>query len=93
MKKFKERTKKGKVGYILTLLFLCIILYFAYQFYQGNNFNDFIRSESNLYTSEFKRDSDVKYSKQRSYRIVSDKYNDAMFYKTIKIEKNRTYKV
>ena len=63
MKKFKERTKKGKVGYILTLLFLCIILYFAYQFYQGNNFNDFIRSESNLYTSEFKRDSDVKYSK------------------------------
>ena len=85
MKKFKERTKKGKVGYILTLLFLCIILYFAYQFYQGNNFNDFIRSESNLYTSEFKRDSEVKYSKQRSYRIVSEKYNDAMFYKKIKL--------
>ena len=93
MKKFKERTKKGKVGYILTLLFLCIVLYFAYQFYQGNNFNDFIRSESNLYTSEFKRDSEIKYSKQRSYRIVSDKYNDAMFYKTLKVEKNRPYKV
>ena len=91
--KFKERTKKGKVGYILTLLFLCIVLYFAYQFYQGNNFNDFVRSESNLYTSEFKRDSDVKYSKQRSYRIVSEKYNDSMFYKTIKVEKNKPYRV
>ena len=69
MKKFKERTKKGKVGYILTLLFLCIILYFAYQFYQGNNFNDFIRSEANLYTSEFKRDSDVKYSNNEHIKI------------------------
>ncbi|MEE0865874.1 MAG: hypothetical protein U0L98_03655 [Clostridia bacterium] len=91
--KFKGRTKKGKVGYILTLLFLCIVLYFAYQFYQENNFNDFIRSESNLFISEFKRDSEVKYSKQRSYRIVSPKYNDAMFYKKIKVEKNKPYKV
>ena len=32
--KFKDRTKKGKVGYILTLLFLCVVLYYAYQFYQ-----------------------------------------------------------
>lgn len=91
--KFKDRTKKGKVGYILILLFLCIVLYYAYQFYQGNNFNDFIRSEANLYTSEFKRDSDVKYSNKRSYRIVSKEYNDAMFYKTIKVNKNQPYKV
>ena len=56
MKKFKERTKKGKVGYILTLLFLCIILYFAYQFYQGNNFNDFIRNIfANLVSNKFVR--------------------------------------
>ena len=91
--KFKDRTKKGKVGYILILLFLCIVLYYAYQFYQGNNFNDFTRSEANLYTSEFKRDSDVKYSNKRSYRIVSKEYNDAMFYKTIKVNKNQPYKV
>ena len=91
--KFKERTNKGKVGYILTLLFLFIVLYYAYQFYQGNNFNDFVRSESNLYTSEFKRDSDIRISNKGSYRIVSKDYNDAMFYKKIKIEKNRPYKV
>lgn len=91
--KFKERSNKGKVGYILTLLFLFIILYFAYQFYQENNFNDFIRSEANFYTSEFKRDSNVKYSDKSSYRIVSQNYNDAMFYKKINVEKNKPYKV
>ena len=91
----KERKKniKGKIAYFLTLSFLLILLYFAYQYYQSNNFNDFIRSETNLYTSEFKRDNEVKYSGKRSYRITSQEYNDAMFYKTIEVEKNQAYKV
>ena len=68
----------------ITLIILLTILYFAYQFYQENNFNDFIRKESNLYTAEFKRDNEVKYSNQRSYRIKTDEYNDAMFSKEIR---------
>ena len=48
----------GKVIYVITLLFLLVILYFAYEYYQSNNFNDFIRSEKNLYTSKFKRDKE-----------------------------------
>lgn len=91
--KEKNKTIQGKITYFLTLLFLFILLYFAYQFYQSNNFNDFVRSETNLYTSEFKRDNEVKYSKQRSYQIFSEEYNDAMFYKKIKVEKNQPYKV
>ena len=95
----KERNKtiKGKVTYCITLIFLLILLYFAYQYYQTNNFNNFIRSETNLYTSEFKRDNEVKYSKQRSYKISSQEYNDAMFYKKIKARKccinNRQYMI
>lgn len=89
----KRETARGKVTYYITLIFLCILLYFAYQYYQANNFNDFIRSETNLYTSEFKRDSEIKYSEQRNYKISSQEYNDAMFYKTIKVEKNQPYKV
>ena len=53
----------GKVIYVITLLFLLVILYFAYEYYQSNNFNDFIRSEKNLYTSKFKRDKETKYHK------------------------------
>ena len=77
----------GKVIYVITLLFLLVILYFAYEYYQSNNFNDFIRSEKNLYTSKFKRDKETKYSQKSSYKISSDEFNDAMFYKEVQVEK------
>ena len=84
----KKHIKNG-----ITIIILLIILYFAYQFYQENNFNDFVRKESDLYTAEFKRDNEVKYSNQRSYRIKTDEYNDAMFSKEISVKKNTPYKV
>ena len=87
------KRKKHKISYYITLLILLIILYFVYQYYQQNNFNDFIRSESIIYTSEFIRDKNVKYGDKKSYKIKSPQYNDAMFYKTIKVEKNQPYKV
>lgn len=83
----------SKIIYAITVIILCVILWFVYRYYQENNFNDFVRSEGKLYTSEFKRDNKVKYSKQSSYRIKSEEYNDAMFYETIKVEKNQPYKV
>ena len=85
--------KNYKVKRIILLIVLIIILYFAYQYYQLNNFNDFVRSETNIYTSKFIRDSKIKYSKNRSYKIISKEYNDAMFYKKVKVEKNQPYKV
>lgn len=83
----------SKIIYAITVIILCVILWFVYRYYQKNNFNDFVRSEGKLYTSEFKRDNKVKYSKQSSYRIKSEEYNDAMFYETIEVEKNQPYKV
>ncbi len=87
------KKEKNKVTYTITLVILFILLYFAYQYYQLNNFNDFVRSETNLYTSNFKRDKEIKYSDKRSYKIESPEYNDAMFYKTIKVQKNTPYKI
>ena len=89
----KEKTLFGRIAYIITVIVLLILLYYAYQFYQSNNFNDFVRSEANLYTSKFKRDNDVKYSDKRSYRIESNEYNDAMFYEKVKVNKGQPYKV
>ncbi len=89
----KEKSLLGKIIYIISVIILCVFVYFSYQYYQSNNFNDFIRSEANLYTSEFKRDDEVKYSDNSSYSIESTEYNDAMFYKQIKVEKNQSYKV
>ena len=82
-----------KIINIIIWIVLLYLLYYAYGFYQKNNFNDFIRSESNLKYSKFERDNKIKYSNKRSYKITSETYNDAMFYKKIKVEKNSPYKV
>ena len=83
----------SKIGTIITLIIIIAVLGVVYKIYKSNNFNDFQRSERNLGTSQFKRDSENKYSKNDSYEIISDKYNDAMFYKNIQVEKNTPYKV
>ena len=93
MKKQSNVKKASKIISHITTIILFIILYFAYQFYQTNNFGEFVRSESNLYTSSFERDNEEKYSKARSYKIESKEYNDAMFYKAVAVEKNKPYKI
>lgn len=84
---------KNRLSYLLILVVLVICLYFIYGNYKENNFHDFIRSETHLYTSRFKRDEQVKYNNKASYKIESTDDNDAMFYKKVKLEKNRPYKV
>lgn len=84
---------KSKIINIISWIIILIILVFAFRFYKNNNFNDFVRSEMNLHTSEFKRDSKVKYSKLTSYKIASNEVNDATFYKKVKVKKNTPYKV
>ena len=88
-----QNKKKNSISSFISFVILVILLYFAYQYYQTNNFHDFVRSETNLYTSSFTRDNEVKYTNQRSYKIESTQYNDAMFYQTIKVKKNQPYKV
>lgn len=89
----KNKSIASRITYILIILLLCILLYFAYKYYQSNNFNQFIRSEANLYSSEFRRDNEIKYNDKASYKINSNNYNDAMFYQNIKVEKNQPYKI
>jgi len=84
---------KNKITNIITWVMIITILILAFKFYQTNNFNEFVRSEANLRTSEFKRDKETKYSKQPSYKIISNNENDAMFSKKVKVEKNTPYKV
>lgn len=92
-KKDTKKRRKHNIGYYFTLAILLVVLYFAYQLYQANNFNDFTRGEALIYTSSFKRDDEIKYENKRSYKIESPEYNDAMFYKTVKVNKNQPYKI
>ena len=78
---------------ILSWIILIVILIIAFNFYKINNFGEYTKSEAELKTSEFKRDSEIKYSKMSSYKITSNVKNDATFYKRVKVEKNMPYKV
>ena len=78
---------------IASWMIVLILFIFAIHFYKNNNFNDFTKSEFELNTSQFKRDSEKKYSKVNSYKIISEKENDAAFYKSVKVKKNTPYKV
>ena len=89
----ENKNAKALIMNIVIFTILAIAIYLAYQFYQSNNFNEFIRSEAKLNTSEFKRDKEVKYSNRNSYKITSNEFNDAMFSKEVQVEKNTPYKV
>lgn len=84
---------KSKITNIIFWIITLIAIVLTFNFYKKNNFNDFVRSEMNIHTSKFQRDSEVKYSKNDSYRIVSNEENDATFYKTVRVKKNMPYKV
>ena len=81
--------KSSIISWIITIILIIV----AINLYQKTNFNEYTRSEQNLHTSKFERDSKEKYSKNNSYKIVSEKNNDAAFYKKVKVEKNKPYKV
>ena len=59
---------------IKNLIFFGIIacaLYFAYEFFQENNFMDYTKNISKKDITEFKRDNQIKYSDKRSFKISS----------------------
>ena len=89
----KNRNVKSLIINLFTFGILITAVYLAFQFYQSNNFNEFIRSEAKLNRSEFKRDEETKYSDISSYKITSNEFNDAMFSKEIQVERNTPYKV
>ena len=85
--------KPSKIEKIIFIIFLFLIMYVTVSFYNGNNFNDFSLSKSNLEISKFTRDKKEKYSKKPSYKITSEDYNDVMFSETIEVKKDTSYKV
>ncbi len=85
--------KKKFIGNIIFWICFVIVLIFFYNMFEKYNFNDYEKSEYYSKRTDFIRDSKNKYSKIDSYKLSSNEYNDAIFYKTIKVEKNTPYKV
>lgn len=75
---------------ILVLLILIGVIVFVYNKYY---YNDFIKATENLSNTKFYRDSSEQYNKSSSYCIENTEFNDALFFKEIKVEKNTPYKI
>ena len=78
---------------ILSTTILLIILVISYNIYQIHNFNEFRKAKADMRISTFRRDSHEEYDENRSYKIESQEYNDAVFYKTIEVKPNTPYRV
>ena len=85
--------KKSKISSWIFMGFMIIVIYVLFGIYKLNYFNGFIKAETTIGISEFKRDKTVKYSEADSYKIVSPTQNDAAFYKEIEVEPHTPYRI
>ncbi|MFR8104582.1 MAG: hypothetical protein ACLU8F_05880 [Clostridia bacterium] len=87
--------EKGRISIsnIISVILIIVILVTAFQIFKRYNYVGYKKAENTPYTSKFLRDNKEKIGKAASYEIKSDKFNDAMFSKKVKVEKNTPYKV
>ena len=82
-----------KIKNIISNIFIVIIIILALFIYRKYDYNYFTKGILDRGKTVFSRDSTIKYSKQRSYKIENKVSNDAIFYKEISVLKNTPYKV
>lgn len=88
--------KSGILSKISSLIFIILVitaLVALHRVYKTHYYNDFYKAEENINSTKFTRDGKVKYSDAYSYKLESKEYNDAMFYKTVSVEKDTPYRV
>ena len=89
--------KKHNISRLLSSIILLsvigLLIYYIYVKVKPNYFEDFTRAEYTYGLSSFSRDDEITYGKNSSFRIKSDSFNDAMYYKEIDVIPNTPYKL
>ena len=88
--------KKNIGSKIINLIFIIVVLVVLskiYGVYKKYNYNGFTKAEYTAGYTKFTRDKDIKYTYDYSYKLESKDFNDAIFYKKIKVEPNTPYKL
>ena len=88
-----EKSTSSKIINIVYIIIVLIVLYISFVFYKTHSFGEFIKAENVLGLTSFKRDNDITYTYNYSYKLKSNEFNDAMFYKTIDVKPNTPYKL
>ena len=89
----KNKSISSKIFSWIFIIVMLVAIYKLFGIFRENFFNGFIKAEATLGLSEFRRDSNVKYSENNSYKIKSTVFNDATFYKEVEVKPNTAYKV
>ena len=83
----------SKISNIIFTIIMLFIIYKLFGLYKTYYFNGFIKAEQIAGITKFTRDDKVKYSDDYSYKLESNEFNDAIFYKKINVKKNTPYKL
>lgn len=81
---------KKWISRIITSILLIAMIVVLVTIYNKYYFNDFMKVKSN---AAYYRDSKQKYNNKKSYVIESQDYDNALFFKEIKVEKDTPYKI
>ena len=60
----------NKVFDFIVFVMLIVAIYFAYLFFEENNFSGYSKNVEKSNITIFKRDNDIKYGKQRSMNFT-----------------------
>lgn len=82
-----------KISNIISNILALLIIIVAIIVYRKYDFNFYTKGIQETGRTVFSRDSKIKYSDSRSYKIENKKDNDAMFYRKINVKQNTPYKV
>lgn len=86
----EDNKRKNK---IISNIFAIILIIITIILYRKYDFNFYTKGIKETGRTVFSRDSEIKYSEARSYKIENKIANDAMFYKKIEVRQNTPYKV
>lgn len=87
---------EDKSNFIKTLILIGVIVItflICDTFYKKYYFNDFEKAAHSVGITKFSRDSDITCTNKNSYKIQSNEFNDACFYKEISVTPNTPYKI
>lgn len=88
--------KKSVGAKIIDIIFFIIVFFVLiklYGVYKKYNYNEFIKAENIIRVTKFTRDNKEKFSNENSYKMESQDFNDAIFYKKVKVKPNTPYKL
>lgn len=83
----------AKIVDIIFFIIVILILVKVLGIYKKHNYNEFTKAENVIGITKFTRDKEETYTYNYSYKLESKDFNDAIFYKKIKVKPNTPYKL